>query len=186
MRVAAGVLLILAAVINLIAGFVYLGGGAVMGSMDKLVAVAEEQRKKQGQELTEDEKKQFSQYSDARARMSDSERAKMDTAARVAMIYGLFLLISVGTSIAAAVCLFRQNAVKFIVIASAFALAIEVIGCVAVAVIIGAAIGATKILFSSFGIAGGILGILGARQISHGRAVVADGPPVLPTLPTQP
>jgi hypothetical protein len=182
MRVAAGVFLIFAAVINLIAGFVYLGGGAVAGSMDKLVTMAEEQRKRQGEELTEEEKQQFAQYNDARSKMSAADRAKMDTAARVAMIYGLFLLISVGTSIAAAVCLFRQRAVKFIVIASSFALAIEVIGCIAVGVIVGgAAIGATKVLFSSPGIAGGILGLLGARQISLGRAVVADAPPV----PTQ-
>ena len=179
MRVAAGVLLIIAAVINLFAGLAYLVGGGAMGSMDKLVAMAEEQRKQQGKEMTEEEKKQLEQYNEARTKMSAADRAKMDTAARVAMIYGLFLLITGGTSIAAAVCLFKRSAVKFIVVASAIALAIEVIGCVGAGVLLGAGVGAGKVLVSAFGIIGGILGILGARQISQGRAAVAEGPPVV-------
>jgi len=176
MRVAAGVLLIIAAVINLFAGFFYLGSGAAVGSMDKLARIAEEQQRKQGQ-LTDEQKQQYDELHEARAKMDPAERKKMDTAARLAMAYGLFLLVTVGTSIAGAVCLFRQKAVKFIVVAAALALAAEVISCVVVAVFFGAAIGGGKLLLSSVGIIAGVLGLFGARQIAMAHAVPVDGPP---------
>jgi hypothetical protein len=177
MRVAAGVLLIIAAVINLFAGLFYLGGGAVVGSMDKLATMAEEAQKQQGRELTEEQKNQFAELRDANAKMDPAQRAKMDTAARVAMAYGLFVLVTAGTSIAGAVCLFRRRGVKFIVVAAVLALLVEVIGCVVAAVILGAAVGATKLLFSAVGIIAGILALVGARQISIANAAPAELPP---------
>jgi len=177
MRVAAGVLLIFAAVFNLFASFAYLGGGLMVGSMEKLARIAEEQQKKQGT-LTEEQKQQYDDLREARAKMDPAQQAKMDTAARVSMGYGLFLLVTVGTSIAGAVCLFRQKAVKFIVVAASLALAAEVISCVVVAVFLGAAIGAGKLLLSSVGIIAGILSLFGARQIAMANAAPpVDGPP---------
>ena len=83
----------------------------------------------------------------------------------------MFLLVTVGTSIAGAVCLFRSKGAKFIIVAAALAIGAEVIGTV----IIGFGIG--KIL----GLVGGVLGILGARQImakSRGaRRAAARRPP---------
>lgn len=174
MRVAGGVLLIIAAVVNLFAGLLYLGGGAAVGSIDKLATMAEEAQKKQQGELTEQQKQQFAEMHAARDRMDPAQRAKMDKAVRVAMVYGLFMLVTSGTSIAGAVCLFRRRAVKFIVVAAVLALVIEVSGCIVAAVVLGAALGATKLLFSSVGIIGGILALLGARQIA---AAPADAPP---------
>ena len=179
MRVAAGVLLIIAAVINLFAGLFYLGGGAAVGSLDKLAAMAEEQQRKQGT-LTEAQKQQYEDMQHARGNMTAEQRAKMDTAARVAMAYGLFMLVTAGTSIAGAVCLFRRRAVKFIVVAAALALAVEVIGCVVVGVVLGAALGATKLLFSAIGIIAGILALAGARQIAIANAAPLDAPPMTP------
>ena len=45
MRVAAGVLLIIAAVINLFAGILYLAGGAMVGGAGKFAAMAAERRR---------------------------------------------------------------------------------------------------------------------------------------------
>ena len=179
MRVAAGVLLIIAAVFNLFGSLFYFGGGVLVGSMDKLAAMAEEQQKKQGKEMTEEQKQQFEQYHEARAKMTPADQAKIDTAARVAKAYGLLLLVMCGISIAGAVCLFRRRSVKFIVGASIASLVVEVGSCVALAVLGGAGLGATKVFFSVFGITGGILGLLGARQISIANAVPADMPPPL-------
>jgi hypothetical protein len=181
MRVAAGVLLIIAAVMNFFAGIFYLGGGAAVGSMDKLATMAEQAQEKQGKQLTEQQKQQFEEMHEARRKMSPAERAKMDSVSRIAMAYGLFLLVTVGTSIAGAVCLFRRRAVKFIVVAAALALVAEVVSCVVVAAFLGAAVGATKVLFSSVGIIAGILGILGARQIAKANAVPAEMPPAMAT-----
>ena len=181
MRVAAGVLLIIAAVFDFFGGLFYFGGGVMVGSMDKLAAMAEEQQKKQGKELTEEQKQQFEQYHEAQRNMKPEERAKMDTAARVAKAYGLLLLVMSGISIAGAVCLFRRRSVKFIVGASVVFLVVEVGSCVVLAVVTSGAagLGATKVFFSVFGITGGILGLLGARQISIANAVPADLPPPL-------
>jgi len=180
MRVAAGVLLIIAAVFDFFGGLFYFGGGVMVGSMDKLAAMAEEQQKKQGKEMTEEQKQQFEQYHEAQRNMKPEDRAKMDTAARIAKAYGLLLVVMSGISIAGAVCLFRRRSVKFIVGASVASLVVEVGSCVVLAVLGGGAgLGATKIFFSVFGITGGILGLLGARQIAIANAVPADMPPLL-------
>ncbi len=185
MRVAAGVLLIIAAVINLFAGLAYLGGGAIAGSMDKFAAMAEEAQKKQGKEMTPEQKQQLDQYHEAREKMTPEERAKMDSIARGIMGYGLLLLITVGTSIAGAVCLFRRKSVKFIYVASVVSLVVEVGSCVVMAAVVGAGVGAGKVVLSAFGITGGILGILGARQISTANTVPADLPPPSPPMTQQ-
>jgi len=170
MRVAAGVILIIAAVMNLFASLAYLAGGAVMGGAGKLTTMVEEESKKQGRELTEEQKKSFAQLNEASAKMGGSAGALAG--------FGVFLFVTVGTSIAGAVCLFRRKAAKFIVIASALAIAAEVLSCVIVGAVIGAPIGFGKILFSSLGLAGGILGILGAREIKAMNAAPPPGPPV--------
>ena len=71
MRVAAGVILIIAAVINLFASFGYLAGGALVGGAGKLTTMAEEQSRKQGRELTEEQKASFAQLNDASGKMKN-------------------------------------------------------------------------------------------------------------------
>jgi len=159
MRIAAGVLLIIAAVINLFAGFTYLAGGAVIGGAGKLSAMVAEQEKKQGREMTDQEKKSFEQL--------DTAKSQLPVSAGAMMGVGAFLFITVGTSIAGAVCLFRRKAAKFIMIASGRALAAEVMG-----------IAIVKFGFLNiFGLVGGILGILGARSIMSASAAPPQAMP---------
>lgn len=170
MRVAAGVVLIIAAVLNLFASFGYLASGALVGGAGKLTTMAEEESKKQGRELTEEQKASFAQLNDA--------SSKMKNVAGPLMGFGVFLLVTVGTSIAGAVCLFRRRAVKFIIIASGLAIGAEVLSMVIVGAVLGVPIGFAKVLFSSLGLVGGILGILAARQIAAAVAEPAAAPPV--------
>src|SRR4051794_36126545 len=114
MRVAAGVILIIAAVINLFAAIGYLASGALVGGAGKLTNMVAEESKKQGRELTEDQKQQFAQINEASGKMGGSAGALMG--------FGVFLFVTVGTSIAGAVCLFRRKAAKFIMIAAALAI----------------------------------------------------------------
>lgn len=169
MRVAAGVILIIAAVINLFAAFGYLASGALVGGAGKLTNMVAEESKKQGRELTEEQKQQFAQINEASGKMGGSAGALMG--------FGVFLLVTVGTSIAGAVCLFRRKAAKFIIIAAALAISAEVLSAVIVAVVLGLPLGFGKVLFSVLPVVGAILAIVGARQIMAANAVAAEPPP---------
>jgi hypothetical protein len=172
MRTAAGVLLIVAAVINLFAGLGYLGGGAMVGGMGKLSEMAIEESKKQGHELSDEQKAQFAQMNEAR------KNPAVGSAVRVMMAYGLFLLVTVGTSITGAVFLFKRKRVKVIVVMAALALVAELIGCVAAGVMVGGGVMITKLVVSAFGLIGGILALVAARQISAANAPEAAPPPL--------
>lgn len=156
MRVAAGVILIIVAVINLFAAMGYF----TLGGAGKLSAIVAEQQAKSGQEMTPESKESLAKLDAATKQLGASGSALIG--------FAVFLLVTVGTSIAGAVCLFRSKGAKFIIIASALAIGAEVIGTV----IIGFGIG--KIL----GLAGGVLGILGARQIMAKNAAPTAPPPV--------
>jgi hypothetical protein len=155
MRVAAGVVLIIAAVINLFAaiGYFTLGGAGKLGAM-----VAEQQRKN-GQELTPEGKESFAKLDEATHKLGASGGALMGV--------GVFLFVTVGTSIAGAVCLFRRKAAKFIIVSAIIAIGAEV----ASSVVIG--FGAGKVL----GLLGGILALLGARSIMAASAAPPSQPP---------
>jgi len=169
MRVAAGVILIIAAVANLFAAFGYLASGALVGGAGKLTSMAEEQSRKEGRELTAEQKASFAQFNDA--------SGKMKNVAGPLMGFGVFLFVTVGTSIAGAVCLFRRKAVKFIMVAAGLAIGAEALSMVIVGAVLGVPIGFGKVLFSSFGLVGGVLAILGARQIAAMSAEPAEAPP---------
>ena len=175
MRVAAGVILIIAALINLFAAFGYLAGGALVGGAGKLTDMVAEESKKQGKELTEEQKQQFAQINEASGKMGGSAGALMG--------FGVFLLVTVGTSIAGAVCLFRRKAATFIMIAAAMAIGAEVLSALIVGLVVGVPIGFGKILFSALPVVGGILAILGARQISAANAVAEAPPPSSAAMP---
>jgi hypothetical protein len=161
MRIAAGIILIIAAVINIIAALGYVvGGGAVSlggsGTMEKML---EESAKAQGRTLNEQEKQQIAQIKAASASMSTSGGALMG--------FGVFLLITVVTSIVGAVSLFQSKRGKFILIAGVLAIAAEVIG------ILITKFGITNVI----GIAGGVLAVLAARSIAA-RASGSGAPAV--------
>ena len=159
MRIAAGVILIIAALINLFAAIGYLTLGAGAGMAGKLTQMAEAEQKKSGQEMTAEQKAQMAKADEMLGQVSNSAGKFMG--------FSVFLFVTVGTSIAGAVCLFRSKAGKFIMVASILAIAAEVIG----SVLIG--FGPGKIL----GLLGGILGILGARGIMAKDAAPAAMPP---------
>jgi hypothetical protein len=171
MRVAAGVLLIIAAIINLGAGLTFLGSGAAVGSMGKLASMAEKSSQEQGRELSEEQKAQLAEANQA------SKDPEVGKAARVAMAYGLFQLITVGTSIAGAVCLFRRRSPKVIVVAAALLLLAEAIGCVTAGVMFGPKVIVMKLLFSAVGIIAGIFSLVGARQVAAASAEPAMAAP---------
>jgi hypothetical protein len=169
MRVAAGVILILAAVVNLFGALGYFASGAVVGGAGKLTTALEEESRKQGRELTEEQKASFAQLNDA--------SGKMKNVAGPLMGFGVFLFVTAGTSIAGAVCLFRRKAVKFIMVACGLAIAAEVLSGVIVGAVVGVPIGFGKVITSSLGLLGGILGIVAARQIAAMSAAPAAAPP---------
>jgi hypothetical protein len=104
----------------------------------------------------------------------DAAAGKASAGAGALMGFGVFLLVTVGTSIAGAVCLFRSKAAKFIIAASALAILAEVGSSVIFGMMLGAGVGAAKLALSAMGLLGGIFGLLGARQILAANAA----PPV--------
>jgi hypothetical protein len=169
MRVAAGVILIIAAVINLFAALGYFASGALVGGAGKFTDMVAEESKRQGKELSEEQKQQFAQINEASGKMGGSAGALMG--------FGIFLLVTVGTSIAGAVCLFRRKAATFIIIAAAMAIGAEVLSAVIVAVVLGLPLGFGKILLSALPVVGASLAIIAARQIAAANAMAAAPPP---------
>lgn len=147
MRVAAGVILIIAAIFNLLASLVYLGGGAATTGMSNLA----ESSYVQGQELTAEQK-------------DDIEKVKEEVGNSGIgfLAFGVFLLVSVGILIAAAVFLFQDTKPQFIMVAGAMAILAEVIG------ILITQFGVTNIL----GLVGGVLAIIAAKSMGGAVAPV--------------
>ncbi len=143
MRVAAGVILIIAAVFNLLASLGYLAGGAVTSGAADLTEAAY----MQGAELTDQEKK-------------DIENIKNEIGGSGVgfLAFGVFLLVSVGILIAGAVFLFQDKKPQFIMVAGGMAILAEVIG------ILITNFGVTNIV----GLVGGVLAIIAAKSMSNG------------------
>ncbi len=145
MRVASGVILIIAAVFNLIASLGYLAGGAATTG----VANMAESGYVQGQEMTEEQKAELEKIQD-----------EVGGSGIGLMAFGVFLLVSVGILIAGAVFLFQDKKPQFILIAGAMAILAEVIG------ILITSFGVTNIL----GLVGGALAIISAKSMGGGAA----------------
>ena len=117
MRIAAGVLLIIAAVFNLFGSFVYLGGGAAASAGSEYSTELQAQLDTNNAEMTAEEKAAFAQASEV-----------MAGGGVTWMAMGVFMLVSVGILIAGAVFLFMSQKPTFILIAGAMALLAEVFG----------------------------------------------------------
>jgi hypothetical protein len=172
MRVAAGVFLIVAAVFDLFGALFYLGGGAMIGGAGKLTAMAEENSRRQGREITDEQKASFAQFRE--------ESGKMKRVAGPLMGFGVFLLVIVGTSIAGAVTLFRRRSARFIMVACGLAIGAEVLSGVIFRVVLGAPIGFGKVFLSAFGLIGGVLGFVAARQIAAAASEPEPAPIAAP------
>ena len=146
MRTAAGVILIIAAVFNLVAGLTYLGGGALTQGLSQASVIAEREA---GDNMD----------ADAKAAMNKMQNEVGNTGMGL-MAFGVFLLVSVGILIAGAVFLFQNKKAQFILIAGGMAILAEVIG------IFISSFGLTNLL----GLIGGILAILAAKSMGTGPA----------------
>jgi len=152
MRVAAGICLLLAAMLNLFGSLGYLGGGAATTGISHLSKIAmEEAAKQEGRE------------------MSDADRQSMEVATGVGkgiggllMAMGIFLLVSVGILIAGAVFLFQGVNWKFILASGVVAIAAEVCG------ILLTTFGLSNVM----GLVGGTLAIIVAMQMNKSAAPV--------------
>ena len=118
MRIAAGVLLIIAAVINLFASLGYLGGGAVTTGLGSVSETAIESS------LMSADPSMDPAEAAAAAEVSSDFRS----AGGVLMGMGVFLLVSVGIFIAGAVFLFQSKNAKFAMAAGIMALVGEGLG----------------------------------------------------------
>jgi hypothetical protein len=147
MRVAAGVLLIIAAVFNLFASLGYLGGGALSsGAGSAGDMIYEESMSDPEITLTAED-----------AEMAGQVTGGLKSIGGLLMGMGVLLLVSVGVLIAGAVFLFQSKQAKFAMVAGAMALLCEGLG----------------IAISSFGVmniiglVGGILAIVAARSYAN-------------------
>lgn len=144
MRIAAGVLLILAAVINLFASLGYLGGGAATTGLSNISESAMESTMMESDaEMTEEEVREAVEFSGG-----------MKSAGGVLMGMGVFLLVSVGVLIAGAVFLFQSKQAKFAMGAGIMALVGEGLG------IAMTSFGVMNLI----GLVAGILAIIAARS----------------------
>jgi len=156
MRVAAGVLLIVAAALNLFGGLGYLaGGGLASGSGAIMNKVADEM--------------EAGAASDPNAPTID--RAEMDkatgeiaAAGGALMAFGVYLLAACGVMITGAVFLFKGRSAGFIFVAAGMAIIAELGGMAFTGV------GPMKLP----GIVAGIFAILGAMDIKKKAAPVAE------------
>jgi hypothetical protein len=146
MRTAAGVILIIAAVFNLLASFGYLAGGAATTSLSTVATYAEQNG---GQEMTAEQKAVIEKAQD-----------EVGGTGMGLMAFGVFLLVSVGILIAGAVFLFKNTNPQFIMIAGGMAILAEVIG------ILITTFGVTNLV----GLVGGIMAILAAKGMGAGSA----------------
>jgi hypothetical protein len=151
MRVAAGVILIIAAIFNLIASLGYLAGGAATSGMSSMADSAYVQNSG----MSDSEKAQLKED-------LDKVKSEVGSAGIGFLAFGVFLLVSVGILIAGAVFLFQDKKPQFIMIAGGVAILAEVIG----------------ILITNFGImnilglVGGALAIIAAKSMGSAAAPV--------------
>jgi hypothetical protein len=145
MRVAAGVLLILAAVINLFASLGYLGGGAATTGLSGVSESVIEASLIESGDMTAEEAREVADVSNG-----------MKGAGGMLMAMGVFLLVSVGILIAGAVFLFQGKNPKFATAAGVMALVGEGLGMAIT----------TFGVMNLIGLVAGVLTIVAARSYS--------------------
>lgn len=150
MRVAAGVLLIIMGVVNLLGGFTYAVGGGAMGFGGQYVEQAADQ-------AAMEEEDEASRQTAEQAR--DAAGAAKSLGGML-MFFGIFVLVLGGLEIAGAVLLFMSKSAMFVNV-------VAVLQIVASAISMGTmSIG----IFNSLGIIVAILAFLGARSIGQGSS----------------
>ncbi len=160
MRIAAGVILIVAAIFNVIAGAGYaLGGGAASMGGDALTAAV--------QEVNKEAAKQGADEVDVKELAGATEGLdKLASSGQTIMFFGFFLLILFVLQIVCAIFLFMSKGQTFVLAVAGLSILGEIGGIVIIS------FGFANI----FGLLGGVLAIVAAMSI--GKAVAA--PPAAP------
>ncbi len=153
MRVAAGVILILAAIIDLFAGIGYMTVGAVAANAGKVEKAIEKNVRENGGFNAADRR--------AIDKFDTTQKTKVEKEGGGLLLFGIFLLVTVGTSIAAAVLLFMQRRPAFIIVAGSMAILGEVVGILLIK------FGVANV----FGLVGGLFAIIAAVGIMNANRV---------------
>ena len=145
MRIAAGVLIIIASIFNLVAGIGYGLGGLFVTGGSKLV-----------DKIAQDAAKQGGDPNAIKQLQTAGQKAdQVGTAVGGAlMAFGFFLLVMFGLAIAAGVVLFREKAATFALIVGVLQLIAEVVGLILTSF--------ASVLFTIPGIVAGIFVIIAA------------------------
>jgi hypothetical protein len=155
MRIAAGVILLIAVVINIFGAMRYLGGGALGSGGSDLSKMLQEEVRKNSKDLNPEQKAAMAKLDEATAKASSS--------ANTYMAFGGFLVLTVITSLVGAIMLFRGKGAKFIIVAALLAGAAEIIS------IMITSFGVTNVA----GLLGAVLALASARGISARAAATA-------------
>lgn len=159
MRIAAGVILIIAAIFNVIAGAGYVVGGGVVAVGG---AVLDEAGKQMSAELA----KTGDATSDE-AKKAQEELGKVTSVAKAGgtglLVFGFFLWLMFVLQIVGSVLLFLAKAKGFCMVVGVLSILAEIGGVVLIA------FGWTNL----FGLVGGLLAIFGAMSIGKGTAAPA-------------
>jgi len=163
MRIAAGVLLILAGVFNGCAGTGYaFGGAAGAAAVEGAGALSEAMMKEAAKEGNADAKAAAEAMAEVNANASGAKAA-----AGGMMIFGFFLLIMLGLQIAGGVVLFMSKAAKFVMIVGGLGILAELGGMA-----FGVPFGLTNIL----GIVGSVLAIMASKAYADGAGAAPAAP----------
>ena len=160
MRIAAGIILIIAAIGNIFGGAGYVLGGALTAGAGMVMDEVAKEAKVAGTEgaISEEEAK--------KAQEALTEVGLTSGSGTFWMVFGLFLWILFILQIVGAIMLFLSKAKMFIFIVCALSVIAEVIGLINVGFV----------FWQLFGLVGGVLGFIGAGGIGK----VEAAPPAAP------
>jgi len=165
MKIAAGIILIVAAIMNIFGGskFVLTGGAATVGAM--AADALNEEAAKQGIEVDEAAKAQLKEGT-----------GELKTLGTGHLVFGLFLWVMFVMQIVGAVFLFISKSKMFIFIVAVLSVLAEVGSMVLTPDFLGGGFGWTNI----FGLLGGVLAFVAAMSIGKAAAPAAPAAPDAP------
>ncbi|HEO65647.1 MAG TPA: hypothetical protein ENI73_07235 [Spirochaetes bacterium] len=146
MNIAAGVLILVVAIVfNLFGGFAYMAGGALGSGLSSLSKeTMKESMKKQGQPMSAEGKKTM-----------EKGLSIVKNAGSGLLVFGVFLLVLCGLEIGAGVVLFMKKAKMFIMVVGGLEIIADIVGGFLV----------TFGIASIIGLAAGILAIIAAVML---------------------
>lgn len=158
MNIAAGVFLIIAAVFNLFAGLGYVAGGGMTTGAAHFSSKMAQEMVKNNPDMTAEERQAAQNFNDSR------DTSGVNLVGSGFLLFGIFLLVSVGILIAGAVCLFQNKKPKFIFVAGGMAILAEIMGIMIM----------TFGILNLAGIIGGVFALIAGIQINKAGDETAE------------